>query len=220
MPRRGLEQESFGILTGPRLGSGIFRLQFVKKTEFGPKECTFLLRDPQNPQAWIASKKKENPKKLSYSELFNPLVEGMNQTPFDLLMPFVFWPEIYRNSGKVAGRPAHLYEFSMPSWVKEAKPTWESIILAIDDVYEAPLRIETFEKGLSSIRTITLKSFKKVGNHWIVKSLDCHDNRDRSNTRLQILSAALELDLSPDLFSQNGFTHSPTISPTTYQSVD
>lgn len=220
MPRRGPEKETFGEITGPALGSGIFRVQLKENSEAENEQSTLLLRNPQKPEAWINTQESKKPRKLSSKELFSPLVDGMNQSPFDLLMPFVFWPEIYRKSGKVAGRPAHLFEFTIPAWVHEERPDWQTIILALDDVYEAPLRIETFEKGLSPIRTITLKSFKKVQGHWIVKSLDCQDNRERSNTRLQILTAAIGLDLSSDLFSVEGFDRSLGIPTTAYQSVD
>lgn len=220
MPRRGAEKETFGEITGPALGSGIFRVQLGRNLEAEIEESTLLLRNPQKPEAWIITRESKKPRRLSTNELFSPLVDGMNQSPFDLLMPFVFWPEIYRKSGKVAGRPAHLFEFNIPAWVNEARPNWQTIILALDDIYEAPLRIETFEKGISPIRTITLKSFKKVEGQWIVKSLDCQDNRERSNTRLQILSAATGLDLSSDLFSLDGFDRSLGIPSTAYQSVD
>ena len=39
----------------------------------------------------------------------SPWKEGVNHTPFDLLMPFLNWPSEYEKSGRVCGRPAHLY---------------------------------------------------------------------------------------------------------------
>ena len=129
---------------------------------------------------------------------------GMNQSPFDLLMPFVFWEGTYEKSGRVAGRPAHVYGFSFPNWVVENRPTWKRITLAIDDQYEAPLKIEIFSSRSVPHKTFLLNSLKKINSTWIVKTLDCKDRTERSNTRFEVLSAALQLDLDPIIFTPAG----------------
>ena len=139
--------------------------------------------------------------------ILQPIISGINQTFFDLLMPFVFWDGEYLHSGKVAGRPSHLFNFRSPEWIRKSKPDWDKVVLAIDDAYYAPLRAEIFTKSSRLLRSNTLRSYKKVGEQWIVKSLDCTNQTDRSNTRLEIIGAATQLDLSPRFFGENSFQH-------------
>ena len=79
----------------------------------------------------------------------------------------------------------------------KSKPDWDKVVLAIDDAYYAPLRAEIFTKSSRLLRSNIARNYKKVGEQWIVKSLDCTNRTDRSNTRLEIIGAATQLDLSP-----------------------
>ena len=63
----------------------------------------------REPKFWIKDSNDSKVRPISLLDSLKPLVEGMNQTAFDLLMPFVFWDGEYEASGKVAGRPAHLF---------------------------------------------------------------------------------------------------------------
>jgi hypothetical protein len=85
------------------------------------------------------------------------------------------------------------------------------IVMALDGSYEAPLRIETFSISNVPSRTFILNSMKKITDHWIMKSLDCKNRQDRSNTRFEVTSAALNLDLDQSLFSPVGLSKIPVI---------
>jgi hypothetical protein len=210
MPRRGDEFSRNGTIYGVALGHGLSRIDIdpVQSQSFPPK---FLLQNGPKPKAWIYSSADKQTRLLSEDELFQPLIQGMNQSPFDLLMPFVFWNADYVKSGRVAGRPAHLYSFESPKWVKETKPECAEIILALDTKYEAPLRIETFARSDIPNRTFILNSLKKVNDHWIVKSIDCKDRINRSTTRFEVTAAALNLDFDLSLLSEGGLLNNPVI---------
>ena len=49
-----------------------------------------------------------------------------------------------------------------------------------------------------------LNSLKKIESTWIVKRFDCKNGTDLSNTRFEVLSVALRLDLDPISFSPKG----------------
>ena len=117
MPRRGDESSREGLISGPSLGHGISRID-LDSGEEGGEPVSILLHNSSDPQAWRYRKESARSLKLEHKDLLLPLVEGMNQTPFDILMPFVFWGARYEKSGKVAGRPAHIYAFSLPEWVR------------------------------------------------------------------------------------------------------
>ena len=218
MPRRGEESVHSGILSGLALGHGTMRLDMDPISD-KPKPGALLLRNPRDPEAWRYSMDSSTSLRLKPRDLLDPLVEGVNQSALELLMPFVFWEATYEKSGRVAGRPAHVYRFSSPEWVRKAQPTWLRISLALDDAYEAPLRVETFSSRSIAHKTFLLQSFKKINSTWIVKTFDCKNRADSSNTRFEVLSAALQLDLDPILFSPEGLGRKLMVRPEAFLST-
>lgn len=219
MPRRGNETVKTGILYGPFLGCGVSRLSVVRDSQKN-NFSNFLLKNGEDPKFWNITSNELQPILISPEESLAPLVQGMNQTAFDLLMPFVFWNGEYKNSGKVAGRPAHIFSFTCPPWITKVKPHWQNITLALDDAYDAPLRVEILGKSQIAERTLILRKFKKVGNRWIVKEIDCHDRKSRSVTRMTVTSAALGLDLDQTLFLPENLVQPIRIDPKLYLSTD
>lgn len=219
MPRRGSETVKTGILYGPFLGCGVSRLSVVRESQKN-NFSNFLLKNGEDPKFWNVTSNELQPILISPEESLAPLVQGMNQTAFDLLMPFVFWNGEYKNSGKVAGRPAHVFSFTCPPWITKVKPHWQNITLALDDAYDAPLRVEILGKSQIAERTLILRKFKKVGNRWIVKEIDCHDRKSRSVTRMTVTSAALGLDLDQTLFLPENLVQPIRIDPKLYLSTD
>lgn len=219
MPRRGNETVKTGILYGPFLGCGVSRLSVVRDSQKN-NFFNFLLKNGKDPKFWNVTSNELQPILISPEESLAPLVQGMNQTAFDLLMPFVFWNGEYKNSGKVAGRPAHIFSFTCPPWITKVKPHWQNITLALDDAYDAPLRVEILGKSQIAERTLILRKFKKVGNRWIVKEIDCHDRKSRSVTRMTVTSAALGLDLDQTLFLPENLVQPIRINPKLYLSTD
>ena len=219
MPRRGNETVKTGILYGPFLGCGVSRLSVVRDSQKN-NFSNFLLKNGEDPKFWNVTSNELQPILISPEESLAPLVQGMNQTAFDLLMPFVFWSGEYKNSGKVAGRPAHIFSFTCPPWMTKVKPHWQNITLALDDAYDAPLRVEILGKSQIAERTLILRKFKKVGNRWIVKEIDCQDRKSRSVTRMTVTSAALGLDLDQTLFLPENLVQPIRINPKLYLSTD
>ena len=219
MPRRGNETVKTGILYGPFLGCGVSRLSVVRDSQKN-NFSNFLLKNGEDPKFWNVTSNELQPILISPEESLAPLVQGMNQTAFDLLMPFVFWSGEYKNSGKVAGRPAHIFSFTCPPWITKVKPHWQNITLALDDAYDAPLRVEILGKSQIAERTLILRKFKKVGDRWIVKEIDCHDRKSRSVTRMTVTSAALGLDLDQTLFLPENLVQPIRINPKLYLSTD
>lgn len=218
MPRRGEEFSRTGTIYGLALGHGLSRIDLDSSDpNISPQK--FLLYNGPRPKVWLLSSGENESRLLMEKEFFQPIFKGMNQSTFDLLMPFVFWDATYIKSGKVAGRPSHLYSFLPPSWVKDIRSDITEIIMALDESYEAPLRIETFSRSNVPSRTFILNGMKKVTDHWIVKSLDCKNRQDRSNTRFEVTSAALNLDLDLSLFSPGGLLKMPVIPSDAFTST-
>ena len=219
MPRRGSERVRTGTLLGPYLGSGVTRL-LLKSDSGNKKNEYFLFQNGQTPKIWKSNFGDIQAKVITQTQFLEPLVGGMNQTAFDLLMPFIFWQAEYEMSGKVAGRPAHLFSFKCPVWMTEKKPNWHKITLALDDTYDAPLRVEILGVDQVPERTLILRSFKKLQDQWIVKEIDCRDRQTRSVTRMQITSSALGLDFDSSVFLPSGLSQSVQIDPKLFNSTD
>ena len=102
---------------GPFLGSGLLRLHI--DSEIPTMNSWIFCLKMVYPKFWIKDHANSKTERITIENSINPLIEGMNQTVFDLLMPFVFWDGKYDSSGKVAGRPAHLFSFFCPHWITD-----------------------------------------------------------------------------------------------------
>ena len=112
MPRRERNPTARALFrVGPRYGISRIDLEAV---EVGGSRISFLLLNSEKPKAWRYSATGGKTQEIDSDGLLDPLVQGMNQSSFELLMPFVFWEATYEKSGKVAGRPAHGYGFECP----------------------------------------------------------------------------------------------------------
>ena len=209
-PRRGKVLVREGSICGLALGHGLMRLEV--KGAGVEKSKVFLLQNGSKSQAWVLNEGEREPRKLGFSDLLQPVAKDMGQTIFDFMMPFLFWENWkYEKSGRVIGRPAHIFDFFPPNELKEIEPSLRKVRLTLDDAYEAPLRVETF--GVRGIpdKTFRLVSLKKLGEDWIAKSLDVRDARSRSRTRFLVTGAATGLDLDKALFTPAGLSRKPIV---------
>jgi len=217
-PRRGEVTTREGSLCGLAFGHGLIRLDLTASTN--EKRKAYLMRNGPEPEAWLNAFDGNGSKELANTDLFQPLVPGMGHRLFDIMMPFVFWDGKYQKSGRVVGRPSHLFEFSPPAWASEALPALRKIRLALDHVYEAPLRVEFFGRRGVPDKTFVLVSLKKVGETWIAKTLDFRDALTSSRTRFTVLAAATDLDLGRELFTPAGLDETPKVSEELLQSIE
>jgi hypothetical protein len=110
----------------------------------------------------------------------------------------------YEKSGRVCGRPAHLFIFTPPPTSTFTQSSLSSVRLAMDDAYHAPLRIEHMDGGILPSRIFSLQSFKKIGDRWVVKTIDVKERDSKSKTRFELISAAHGLDLNATTFDNRG----------------
>ncbi len=206
-----------GVLSGLALGHGLMRLD-LHATQAGEKGRCFLMHNGPEPVV-LRCEYGANPEKLEAKNLFTPLGEGLSHSLFDLMLPFVFWDAEYEKSGKVVGRPSHLYSFTPPAWVRKVKPDLRRIRLALDDVYDTPLRVEYFGKRGVPDRSFALVSLKKVGEDWVPKTLDGRDALTRSKTRFCITAAATDLDLGVRSFKPEGMAEALPLREDVYVSI-
>ena len=100
MPRRGEETVRNGIMFGPNLGSGVLRMH-LNSGNPNFDMSSFLFVNGSDPKFWVKESNDSSVRPISLLDSLKPLVEGMNQTAFDLLMPFVFGMENMKDQGKL-----------------------------------------------------------------------------------------------------------------------
>lgn len=204
-PRSGQPTIDHGFLSGPYPDSPVLRIDIFSRGQNAQRKSSFLLiRDQNNSRAWKFDAGNSLVKSLSPDDWLLPWIEGINHAPFDLLMPFVNWSFEYEKSGKVCGRPAHLFIFNLGENSKFTSSFVRSVRLAIDDNYFAPLRIEIRDGSILPRRIISLQSYKKVHDRWIVKAIDVKDRDSGSRTRFEFKAAAHQLDLPEAVFQHDG----------------
>jgi hypothetical protein len=219
-PQTGEPVTHFGLLSGPSPESTTIRIDLTSGKGGTFAHTSFLLkRDSINSTLWKWNKEKELLSDVSAVDWMLPWVKGINHSPFDLLMPFLNWPYQYEKSGRVCGRPAHLYIFTPLPNSPFSQSSFSSVRLAIDDAYHAPLRIEHMDGGILPSRIFSLQSFKKVEDRWVVKTIDVKERDSKSKTRFELISAAHGLDLHEITFEKSGLKNPINQSSIDFQNL-
>ncbi|MET3871718.1 outer membrane lipoprotein-sorting protein [Puniceicoccus vermicola] len=162
----------------------------------------FLFVGGSDPQGWAWTFEGEVIS-LPPEDLFQPLFPDLDLTAFDLTAPYLDWPNaLYDGSERVADSPAHWFRFEPPtSWVPVLQE--EGIVavrVALDARFDAPVRVEYLDSEDNPVRSLEVRSFKKIDDTWIVRRLEGFDERTRNRTELRIDDAEVELELQPQIF--------------------
>lgn len=218
-PRRGEVITRRGILYGLWSDQGVRRLEFP--SEDGNGTTAILLRSGASMEGWRLDPEDQEPRPLKKEDFFAPLARGIDYSPFDAVTPFVHWEKIdYFGSGRVVGRPAHLFTCFPPPEIRESQPDIGFVRVAVDSTYNALLRVEVFGKRGVAERKYSVVGFKKVGDVWIVKTIDFIDLRSRDKTRLRIQAAAVDQLFGPETFLKENLGRSPKVSAQAFDFFD
>lgn len=172
---------------------------------FAPSQ-RFLFLGGKSPTGWEWSLE-GGLAELPSGQLFQPLLEGMDLTAFDLLTPYLDWTEAeYVKSERVLDSPAHWFRFSPPEEWKTLLPRDgpATVMVALDARFDAPIRVEYLNADGDVIRSLEARSFKKISDTWIVRRLEVVDERTRDRTEWRIDDAVVELVLPLETFTPDG----------------
>lgn len=206
LPRRGPEVVYRGRMWGDRNAQGaITRVEVV---DGAGKTSRLLVQNGPQPAIWKFVDGKTQ--SLGLAAAFEPLVPGLEMTAFDLQMPFLYWPNARLDRiDRVLGRPANAFIFPAPADVTAQHKTLTAVRASFDGQTNALVRIEQ-RSAQGLLKTISLLSFKKVGEQWIPKAFDVRNDVSRDKTRFQVTGAALNLDLPASLFTPEGLAENVT----------
>ena len=197
LPRRGAEVKFQGRFWGSRNESGaVSRVELVDESA---KIHRWLLQNGSAPAAWILAGSQAAI--LPAGSLLAPLIPGVDMSAFDLLMPYLFWPDFeLKRIERIRGRPAHTYVFRPPPEFALAHPSVGSVRAYLDTQFNALMQTERFGVDGRIQTTFALGELKKIDEQWMIKSIDLRNETTRDKTRFQVTAVAVGLDLPTGTF--------------------
>ena len=198
LPHKGAEHTINGQLFGERNGQGPLTRLTLAGADGAP---TWLIQSGPNPAAWTQSRLATTPRALSAAESLAPLA-GTDLTLFDLQMPFLYWEDfVFEGVAKVRSRPAYSFLLYPPADLTAARPDLGAVRVALDTQFHALVQAELLDPQGNAIKSITVLDLKKVGEQWLVKSIDLRNRASKDKTRFEVTAAALNLALPDTIFT-------------------
>lgn len=206
LPRRGETRVFSGRMWGSRNRVGA--VERISVTGADGQERRLLVQHGTTPAAWRWREGKAE--LLQADALFESLVPGVELSAFDLLMPFLAWPNpTVERILRVRGRPAHEFIFRPPANLVPGGGALAAVRSCFDAQYNAPVQTELLAANGTVLKTLALVDLKKVADQWIVKSLEVRDEARRDKTRLLVTGAAMNLVLPESVFTPAALERAP-----------
>lgn len=198
LPRRGEGPVYRGRLWGSRNDQGaITRIQLI---DAAGRSHRWLLQNGATAAVWVLEGGQAV--MLPQSSLLAPLIPGVELSAFDLLMPYLYWPDFkLTRLDRIRGRPAYAFVFRPPAAFAQAFPEVASVRAYLDTQFNALMQAERLAKNGAAITTFSLGELKKIGEQWMLKSIDLRNETSRDKTRFIVTAAALGLEFSTELFA-------------------
>ncbi|MEM9226580.1 MAG: hypothetical protein AAGA45_01295 [Verrucomicrobiota bacterium] len=200
-PRRGEKVSYDGYLWGTWTDKGpLSRIAIWEDELARDPSMELIVQNGPEPQVWMLGED-GRAFELEENQMRQPVIDGIVYTPFDLLMPFIYWDDFdYLGGERRSGRPHDVFLMKPPSSWKEKAPDLEGVNLTIDRNFRALNRIEEVDAEGEALRTFKVVSFKEVDSEYIVKEIDLIDEVSRDKTRFRVMAAAVNLNLPQSTF--------------------
>lgn len=212
-PRRGEALVYEGYLWGmPTIEGANFRLLLWQRGhEDSPIQ--YLMRSGPIPQVWTGGLG-QAVRALSPSAQSAPLAPGLLYSPFDIMMPFLYWADwTYEGPKRVQSRSTDLFFFRAPAEHKAAHPNHAGIRVALDRAFNALIYAQMVDDDGKNMRTFRIVDLKKSGEQWVVKRIDFLDEQTRDKDRFSVTAAALPLNIPNAFFTPKALETRPSLPP-------
>ena len=202
-PRRGVEREFPGRLWGSHNELGA--VSRINLDDEAGVERRILLQNGVKPSAWEWTSLKPSPAGIAITDLLAPIVPETQISLFDLQMPYLYWEDfVFEGVSKIRGRPAHTFLLYPPADFAAAYPGLGAVRVHLDTQFKALVQSELLDERGRAYKSLAVLDLKKVGDQWMVKTIDLRDERSRDKTRFQVTGVALNLDLAGAVFAPGG----------------
>lgn len=198
LPRTGRRSVVPGQMWGThRLAGPAFRAQLV--TADGTVIDRLLGHNGKSPQSWRWTGE-DAVEELDSKTLLDP-IGGTELSMFELQMPFVHWTDfVYEGTDEVRGRAVQSFLMYPPEDFADAHPEILGVRLHLDAKFSALMQAVFLGPDEEVIRKLSVMDLKKLGDQWIVKTIDVRDEKTRDKVRFKVTAAALDLEFAPGLF--------------------
>jgi len=219
IPRKGDERMLNGEMLGMQGADGPLTRLAVDDpaNQGGSHEQRYLLRAGAKAEAWTWNPGEHGvtPHALAAEEWLEP-VQGTDLTLFDLQMPFLRWSDfIYEGVANVRGRPAHAFLLYPPASFQPPAATLApaAVRVFLDTQFAAMTQAEWIDADGKPLKTVTVLDLKKVGEQWLVKSIDLRNHQTRAKTRFAVTAVALDLPLTVETFVPDALSRAAPAVP-------
>jgi hypothetical protein len=199
MPRRGAETDFRGRFWGGRNERGPFT-RFELDVGKGGFTRRILIQGGADGAIWTSDGAGAGV--MSEDAVLEPLVAGVEMTPFDVLpMPYLYWLDAdLTGVERIRGRPAYVYAFTPSADFAARHPAVRSVRAYLDTQYDALVQSEVTGPAGRVSKTLSLLELRKVGVRWIPKDLDVRNEATRDKTRLSLTAVAMGFAQDPSAF--------------------
>ena len=196
-PRRGEEKVFGGRLWGGRNDQGA--VNRIELTDAAGRPHRLLVQNGERGKVWRVETGKAVP--VEAAALLAPVIPGVEISAFDLQMPYLYWPGgVLHGIKRVLGRPAYVFAFPAPADFSAGPHEIAATQAYLDTQFNVLLKTELLDREGRVLKTFAIVSLKTLDRQPLPKAIDFLNGISRDKTRLQITSAALNLDLAPALF--------------------
>ncbi len=144
---------------------------------------------------------------LDESEYLTPILEDLEITYFDLLIPFLYWNYEYSGPSQLKARPIQTFTMFPPKGQYSASGL-DRLIISLDDEASGLLRYQAYDAEETLIRTMELLSIQQSDGLAIPRRIDYKNQLTRDKTRIEIIAASMDENFSKDAFQPDTFAAS------------
>jgi hypothetical protein len=199
-PRRGNEQVFKGRLWGGRNAAGPITRVVLQGADGTVRRL--LIQNGPAPKVWQWQSGQARVTAGTLAGLFKPLLPETDLTLFDLQMPYLYWNDfVFEGVSKIRGRPAHSFLLYPPDDIAARYPELHGVRVELDTQFHALVQSELIGPDNVPCKSLSVLDLKQVGDQWMVKTIDLRNEATRNKTRFEVTQAALNLDLSPEVFA-------------------
>lgn len=206
-PRRARTTRYDGIMWGTWEGGGaLTRIRLFQggaAADGSERPSTdWIVQNGPRPKAWIRPEGKTDFQLIEGSAIFEPLLEELSYSIFDLQMPFIYWPDFEYEGPELVGssRVAQTFLMFPPQGSPSLEQGIRGVRIGLDDTYNALLRIEVIGEAGEERSRFQVESVKKVQEQYIVKKITLTDYPSKDRTTFHVTDASVGIELDTSLF--------------------
>jgi len=174
------------------------------------EKSEWLIQNGVSPKVWTLASGTKSTMAVPATEWTKPLLPGLVYTPFDLLVPFVYWPEFkYLGSERRQMGGVDVYQMQPP-----AGAGGQPVKIYLNREFNYLADYDQLDAAGKTTREFELGGVRKVQDQYLPSEIDLSDRIKRDHDSFTITAAALGLKrLDAAIFNPANLTEPAAIPP-------